>query len=469
MELTTNITIRRKLAKESLYDLARKTMREMEMQHVVYSRQDIVSARFKAVHRHREMDFTSESGLIECWKIAHVLTSDESWGSGKSHLVCDNLKLDVEMFFMRLLKSTEPDEPSHTVLRFILNNIGFIEESHFVVILRAYLFGFTGSYGSVEDVNIENTSGVVQEKMFNMTALQLCCHTDAIAVVVLKTLLEAGIEVDDCNDNGDTPLMMAVFKPDGNFPVKTKLLLNYGARIDEYNICFQNPIHLSVAGQNLEGLKIILEARRERMRWSCSNNLLRDFDTRLQERRPLDPDPLHFTDEDHETPLTIAVNFSRIHYKMRIEMIQLLKDAGADGDSDINRETRNSMAKIYTPGVLPSCYGILTCHLFADFVVYMTVHKENFRMELKADFNVLRFCVDENASVLPNVDFDIDEIWMACRNQRFDFAANVDGIDFDVHFHELDTQPSIIKVVGCNEGAAYKTTHQSEKLPMSKT
>jgi hypothetical protein len=77
--------------------------------------------------------------------------------------------------------------------------------------------------------------------------------------------------------------------------------------------------------------------------------------------------------------------------------------------------------------------------------------------------------VDENASVLPNVDFDIDESWMACRNQRFDYAANVDGIDFDVHFHELDTQPSIIKVVDCNEGAAYKTTHQSEKLPMSKT
>ena len=157
MEPTTNIAIRRKHAKESLYDLALKTMREMEMQHVVYSRQDIVSARFKAV-RHREMDFTSESGLIECWKIAHVLTSDDSWGYGKSHLVCENLKLDVEMFFTRLLKSTEPDETSLTVLRFILNNIGSIEEYHFVVILRAYLFGLPGSYGSVEDVNIENTS-----------------------------------------------------------------------------------------------------------------------------------------------------------------------------------------------------------------------------------------------------------------------------------------------------------------------
>jgi len=453
------------------FNVGTNTIVALDEENNVYSRTEILDARLQAKNKCDEMDFVSWKGLGECWRIAHVLISDESWGSGKSHLVDMYLKWDVEGFFKRLLRSTDTTTHTITVMSFMLNNLEFVEDPLFVTILRAYIFGYSRTLWSKEEVGPENTAGLVTERERNITAIQFCCHTNVIPVAVLKTLLEADISIDTPNDSGDTPLMMAVFRSDGNFTIKAKHLINYGARIDIYNICFQNSLHIAVAGHNMDAISLILEARSERIRCASQPISLVPFDTRLQERRRLDPDPLHFPDEGHATPLVLAANIEHKTYWMRLQIMKALIDAGANGDCDINREERALDAAYFTPGKLPSFYGIITCHLKEeeDFVIYLTVQKDAFCLEVKADLNVLRFCLDEDKSILPSGDFDMEEVWLSCHHQRFDFSAEVDGNDFDIHFHVMDSSRAEIVVCGSNEGAAYKLCVRFPRGPFTST
>jgi hypothetical protein len=451
--------------KHTPHYIASVTITRLEHENVAYTRKTIVNARFQAVHCCGEMDFVSEKGLIECWEIAHILTSDGSWGSGESHLVNDFLKMDVEYFFAKLLRMTECTKDDLTVVSYMIDNIAFVHDRCYIILLRAYMFGYPNTLWCRDEVDSDNTGGIIQESAKNITALQFCCHTDVIPLSVLKILLEGDALVDTTNDGGDTPLMMAVVRRDGDFPLKVKALIDYGARIDTYNLCFQNSLHIAVAGQNMKGVSIILEARRERIRCATEPSSIVSFDTRLQERCALDPDPLHFPDEDQSTPLVIAVNFLRNSYKTRRELMSMLIDAGADGDTDIHRENRAFVAKRSTTGAPPPCYGIITCHLFEDFVIYVTIHKDNFCMELKADLNILSFCLDESKSILPIGEFDIEEVWLACRHQRFDFSSEVDGLDFDVHFDVMKDSRGQIKIRGCNDGTAYKLSIRFPRGP----
>ena len=210
---------------------------------------------------------------------------------------------------------------------------------------------------------------------------------------------------------------------------------------------------------------MILESRRECL--GCadqSDPLAYSFSASNRIRSKLDPDPLHFPDERYETPLTIAVNHATMNYKRRMEMISMLIEDGATGDIDVYRESRLVHARTYTPDVLPPCYGIITCNLFYEFVIYMSIHKESYCVEMRVDLNVLRFCVDHMESVLPT-NFDYDKLWMSCHNQRFDFASSVDGLDFDVHFDVMDTARGDIVVVGCDEGATYKLSIRFPRGP----
>ena len=451
--------------------IALDTIAEMEMEHPTYSREEIVRARFTAAQHCYAMDFTSEAGLIECWQIAHVLTSDESWGLGKANYVCEYLQVDVEFFFSELLKNTQLQCDSLTVLSYMIKHIEFIQHRFFIIILRAFIFGFSRTLWCSQTINPRQTAGLLEDACQDLTAVQLCCHTDVIPACVLKTLLEAGrlgtrSSIDAANDDGDTALMMAVFRAHGQFPNKVKHLLDYGANIDVYNICFQNALHMAIAGENLEGLAMLMKSRRERIRCMAAPDSISAFDTSRQIRSALDPDPLHFPDEHHETPLTIAVNYAKINNKSRIEMIAMLIHAGADGDSDIHRETRLVAARKYTPGVLPPCYGLITCVMDHEFVIYLTVQKDTFCMEMKADLNILGCAVDATESILPSSDFDIDKVWISCRNQRFDFAAGVDGMDFDIHFEFMDTDQEEIIIVGCDEEASFKLSLRFPRGPV---
>ena len=86
-------------------------------------------------------------------------------------------------------------------------------------------------------------------------------------------------------------------------------------------------------------------------------------------------------------------------------------------------------------------------------------------MELKADLNILSFCLDEEKSILPSGGFDIEEVWLACRHQRFDFAYGVDGLDFDAHFDVMDNSRGDIQIGGCNDGATYKISIRFPRGP----
>ena len=429
----------------SVYDLAFKTFIRLEQENVEYSRNDVEIAREKATIGYGMTKFETEEGLVECWEIAHVLTSVYCWGGGKCHIVDEYMKQGVEHFFASLLHKTNTNTQAMSVMGFMVDNIGAVNEPYYLLLLRAHLYGFPGTLWYCHDVNYGNTSGAIMETYNEITALHFCCLSDAIPAKVMKQLLEADISVDLCTDEGDTPLMLASYRADGEFPTKLKHLITYGASIDIYNICLQNCLHLAIAGENLEGLHRLMDARRERIRCDDTTFSLVDYDTRLQDRTPLDPDPLHFGDENHETPLTIAVNYAVIPYKMRMEMIDILLDAGADGDMDIHREKRALDAQRRTPGVAPSFYGLITCTLHGEFVIYATIQKDIFCLELAVDFNILQFCVDYEESILPfwNSD-DLDAVWYACRNQRLDFASTVDGCDFDIHFNLMGIGEAII-------------------------
>ena len=378
---------------------------------------------------------------------------------GKSHIVDEFLKRDVEHFFTCLLRKTDPMTQAMSVMGFMVNNIECVNEPCYLILLRAYLYGFPKTLWYCRDVNPENTFGAISTTHIQITALQFCCVSDAVPAKVMKILLEADIWVDLCNDEGDTPLMLASYRADGEFPAKVKCLITYGANIDINNICFQNCLHIAIAGENLEGLRYLMDARRERIRCVNETSSIVDYDTRLQERNALDPDPLHFGDENHETPLTIAVNYTLLEYKMRMEIIDILVKAGADGDTDIHREKRALDAKRLTPGLAPSFYGLITCTLHDEFVVYATIQKDIFCLELAVDFNILQFCVDYNESVLPfshnAFDGDLDKLWYACRSQRFKFAAGVDGCDFDIHYNLTDIREDIV-IANHHEEADFK-------------
>ena len=442
----------------SIYHLPLKTFARLEQEKFQYSRNDIEVARDKAAFRCDLATFETEGGLIECWEIAHVLTSNDCWGGGKSHLVDEFLKRDVEHFFACLLRKTDATTQSMSVMGFMVDNIESVNEPFYLLLLRAYLYGFPGTLWYRRDVNSDNTYGAIMATYIQITALHFCCLSDAIPAKAMKQLLEADISVDLCNNDGDTPLMLASYSAHGEFPTKLKYLITYGAKIDIYNICFQNCLHVAIAGENLEGLHCLMDARQERIRCVDETLSLVNYDTRLQERGHLNPDPLHFGDENHETPLSIAVNYVAIPYKMRMEMIALLLDAGADGDSDIHREKRILDAQIFTPGLAPSFYGLITCTLHGDFVIYATIQKDTFCLELAADFNVLQFCVDYEESILPFSNAysgDLDALWFACRNQRFEFASTVDGCDFDIRFNVTGIREDIT-IANHNEEADFK-------------
>jgi hypothetical protein len=210
---------------------------------------------------------------------------------------------------------------------------------------------------------------------------------------------------------------------------------------------------------------MLLKSRRECLGYEDQSDWLAySFSASNQIRSKLDPDPLHFPDERHETPLTIAVNHEEMNHKRRMDIISMLMEAGATGDVDVYRESRLMDARKYTPGVLPPCYGIITCCLFHEFVVYLSIHKDSYCVEMRVDLKVLLFSVDHMESILPP-NFDFDKLWMSCHNQRFDFAASVDGLDFDIHFDVMDTARGDILVVGCEEGATYKLSIRFPRGP----
>jgi ankyrin repeat protein len=387
----------------------------------------------------------------------HILTSDEAWGMGRTHLVKPYFKIKVRTFLRDLLRIAEPidslrDRPS--VVNFIVANFNHMHDPDFVIMLRAYILAFP---------NTRDLSGVElgDGDKETYTALLLAARDKRVPVSVLKTLLEGGVDVDVANDSGDTALMVAVENIGTASCEKVRMLIEYGADISHYNHCFHNAMHLAVFSANVCGLRVLLDARETRLpqtfaSWTSSNW--------LRKTGPLDPDPLHLPDDKYITPLGMLMQSKWINYKTRMELLEMLVSAGAGADSDIDSTTRIAAAcATRGPYASPRFFGVITARLLGpSIIVHAVLRKNGYTVNLRmASAAMLRF-IDKERSVLPPVsmaNFSIENLLLCCINQKIDFDADVGGIDLDIHFNSVggdDTEVRYTEVVPCDSGARFK-------------
>ena len=465
-----------------------------------YSPQDIDNALLDVNKWIYEWDYSKTKDLEEAWDLFLILTSDESWGGGRMHLVDKKFKQVVRDFMRDLLRWSEPNEwrdKGLSVITFIIENIESVNEETFVRMLRGALLAYPKSYNSCATSGLENEN--------NFTALQLAADCEHIPLVVMKTLLEGGVEIDFANDNGDTALMLAIFRQYGGVGCKAEVLLDYGANIDLYNISLQNCIHLAVVGENVEGLRLILSVREERLhRWEgnmqeggegkeiqqCNgaksgNTLIPNTagtealtagteQVSLRCKDVLNPDPLHMKDDDHRTPLVALAFMQSTDYKVREEILQMLVAAGSSADIDVAKEVRSQTAKrkhdaLGGTGVPTSqAFGIINCQHGGDYLVFVTVRKHDYVMDIIAGLDVLLLFVDKDISVLPPKSllyFDMESFFMQATSKRFECDGTLDGIDFDLHFNIPDRHGFDTEIVQDMEKADYKMCLRFPKGP----
>jgi hypothetical protein len=404
-----------------------------------YSNREISVARHKAKTWRGRFDYTEQLDLTEAWAVAHTLTSDSAWGEGRVHKVDESLLKDVADFFADLLGSTEPmDELRETpsVINFIVCYMHAIDDPSFVPLLRAYIYAFPRT------LNISVAGNT--EFLVSHNALQTTTDHDTIHAVVTKTLLEADALVNLANDNGDTALMLCVHRLSATSSQKLSYLIDYGAKIDRFNVCFQNVLHLAVEFHNVDAVRQILQVRDAK---------LKQHRSRVQ----LSPDPIHLQDEFHETPMMVLHRSEKMEHKTRREIIYLLREAGAVADADLDTTSRAAHAR-NRGAVLPN-FGMANCQLLGEFLLFVNVHKADFSMDVTICLDTLCMSVDVSQSVLPPSnfnEFDIKMLCMRCMKQQFDFSGDVDGLDFDIHFNICDEKGFDTEVVGCNDGSDFK-------------
>ena len=90
------------------------------------------------------------------------------------------------------------------------------------------------------------------------------------------------------------------------------------------------------------------------------------------------------------------------------------------------------------------CIGIGICNMTAgDFVVFLSIHKPTYSLDIVASIDILAMSVEKSISVLP-VDFDIKLFFREFTSKRFEFSEDVDGVDFDIHFKMNGSDTEIV-------------------------
>jgi hypothetical protein len=347
---------------------------------------------------------------------------------------------------------------------YMAKNVFAINDTNFSRMLRAHLYACpttVSTIGEVGEVMPDEYPGKTYAQ-----AVELSCSSDIFPVSTLKTLLEGGMEVDHPNENGDTAFMLVIYKKHGDFPCKARLLLEYGSKIDTYNLAFQNSLHIAIAGDNIEGLRLVLDARKKK--------LLKPMTTQaLSNDRVLDPDPLHQPDKDYDTPLSIVVNFAQLDLDTRTEMLQLLINAGACADQDIEKISRNKTAShtltainqtstASTASGIPPCYGMIHCQVIGpDIEMFICIHKKKYCTSTSVDLEVLVSFIDMHKSVLPVASmtspaFDAEDFFTGFTSERFEFTPGVDGLDFDIYFNMRSDENGATYSIGLIDFSPYK-------------
>lgn len=383
----------------------------------VYSFDDVTRAMMSA-SKHRAMGccyHRDHEEVDRMWGVFLVLTSDAAWGASRVNRLGKAVKSSARAFMHDLLRYTcgsRELSDHYTVANFMNQYVHRMQHPAFARLLRGVIMAFPMSLeqvGKASDVNHEY-----------LTALQMAADDHRVPQAVLKVLLEGGACVDHSSDNGDTPLMLACYIGEASgCDGKAEVLLDYGARIDAYNMQLQNVLHLAAESENCAAMETLLRVRELR---GGANSAA-----------ALHPDPLHMPDLFHKTPLTSVCMNQNVHYKDRVAMADMLVEAGAGADEDIDQQTRRAAEACDAP----MAYGIITYHQLDPNTVYATVRKAGYCFDMEVNLEVLLIFVDEEASVLPGPEspmFSLEWLFMSCKKQRFCFRPDLGGMDFDIHF-----------------------------------
>jgi hypothetical protein len=203
-----------------------------------------------------------------------------------------------------------------------------------------------------------------------------------------------------------------------------------------------------------------LDHRKERIRYSSMECLVHPYSKRFTDTTLMDPDPLHLPDREHETPMMTLSRLKNVSIYGREEIVRMLVEAGAVADENLDQKHRIAVArKRGGESSLPPFWGLINCQLVGDFLVFITIHKNLYSVDVTVDIDMLLLCIDKEKSVLPPASmtqFNIRMVFMRCMKQRFNFDPAVDGVDFDLHFNMYDTAGTQPLVVGCMDGGDYK-------------
>ena len=402
----------------------------------VYPQDDVTRALATSKNLRVQWFATTPGRPDHMWSVFLVLTSDAAWGSTRTCMAGEMMKAGARAFMCDLLLHTCGNSvllEDYSVVHFLLAYLHRMHHPAFTRVLRGVIIAFPHT--------LEWLSASRDLAGERLTALQLAVERDCVPLSVLKVLLEARADVEHATGNGETPLLLACYTgPEGGKDGKAELLVDYGARIDAYNLQMQNALHMAAESENAAGMRMLLGVRAQLVSRAGVRNVAAGAPVVRAEhvRRncaALDPDPLHLPDMQNMTPLTTVCLNECMHHKDRAAMATLLVDAGADADEDVDLQTRMAAQACD----VPLAYGVMSCTTNADneSTLTATVRTASQSFEVEASVGVLVFFVDAAESVLPGPEcpfFSLETLFVSCKNQRFCFRPDLGGMDFDVHF-----------------------------------
>jgi hypothetical protein len=199
------------------------------------------------------------------WGVLHVITSDCTWRGGEACLVDSYLKNSVSIFVRYLIASTPALVMQRmSAVNFMVREFDNMDDPGFLRLLRAYLLAFPSIVDIPADDMPQRFIDPENEDVYN--AVQLAASNPRVPPYVLSVLLEFGANANCTTSSGQSPMMGAILEVSDESICKLRRLLQYGGNIDLYDQSFQTVLHFGAIAGNVRGVRMILEARKQRLK-----------------------------------------------------------------------------------------------------------------------------------------------------------------------------------------------------------
>ncbi|KAJ1471119.1 hypothetical protein T484DRAFT_1753434 [Baffinella frigidus] len=208
--------------------------------------------------------------IADLWELMYILTSDDAWRGGVARYVDQFFQCSVWYVTERLLHRTQPKV--YNPIDFMVHNFDRMRDPGFVRLLRVYILACPSTHGLHSVMEEVPPAFMHDQHAEHYSAIHLATVYDAVPLVVLATFLEARTNVNQPMRTGTTPIMLAASAPRLALPLqKLDLLLRYGAAIDDVNFNFNTALHHGVAAGNIDGVRLLLDARTRQINTAVCN------------------------------------------------------------------------------------------------------------------------------------------------------------------------------------------------------